>query len=41
MAKCDTVRRDDIYTWKVLTVIKARIHLPGIIVEFKVFVNDL
>lgn len=41
MAKFDTVRRDDINTWKLLTVIKARIHLSGIIVVFQVFVNDL
>jgi hypothetical protein len=41
MAKFDTVRRDDINTWKLLTVIKARIHLSGIIEEFQVFVNDL
>lgn len=41
MAKFNTVRRDDICTWKLLTVIKARIHLSGTIVEFQKFVNDL
>jgi len=41
MAKFDTVSRDDVCTWKLITVIKARIHLSGIIVEFQVFVNDL
>lgn len=41
MPKFDTVRRDDISTWKLLTVVKARIHLSGIIVGFQMFVNDL
>ena len=37
----DTVRRDAIVTWKLLTVNKPRIHFSGQIVEFKMFVNDL
>lgn len=41
MAKFDTVRRDDINTWKLLTVIKARIQLSDVIVEFQMIVNDL